>query len=234
VAIGKALAVPPLLLLLDEPFSNLDADLRWRLLDEIKRLHHHLHLTTVLVTHNIGEATYVADRVGVLSNGSILQLAPPHILFACPETLDVARLLYSPNFNLIVGEVVSRADGMTEFTPPDGLPRLQLLQYGIEANSQVSITWQPNDATLALNAAALPRTTTDYWILPAEVVALHFWEGRRLANLNAGTAALRVPVPYSMEIVTGTKVHVMVPKTSIVVFRQADGRRLRPQESLVI
>src|ERR1039457_3776024 len=119
VAIGKALATPPSLLLLDEPFSNLDADLRWRLLDEIKRLRDRLHLTTVLVTHNIGEALYVADRVGVLSGGQILQPAAPGLLFARPASLEFARLLYSPIINTITGELISKIDRMAEFRPLD-------------------------------------------------------------------------------------------------------------------
>ena len=226
VAIGKALATPPSLLLLDEPFSNLDADLRWRLLDEIKRLHDRLHLTTVLVTHNIGEALYVADRVGVLSGGQILQLAAPDLLFARPASLEVARLLYSPILNSITGELISKTDRMAEFRPLDGLPSLQLSQDGKASNNQVVVSWRPNDASLALDAASIPLAVADHWVVPAEVTNLDFWEGRRLATLTASKTVLRVPAPNSIDISSGTKVHVIVPRASIVVFSAADGRRM--------
>jgi ABC-type sugar transport system ATPase subunit len=226
VAIGKALACPPTLLLLDEPFSNLDSDLRWRLLDEIKHIHERLRLTTVLVTHNIGEATYLADRVGILNGGSILQIAAPSALFDRPQSLQVARLLYSPLMNLIGGDLVSLSGARARVTPLNALPELYFSRERETQNERVAISWRPSDATVVPEMSNAPVSTERYWVLAAEVSHIAIWEGRRLATLTASDTTLRVPTPYSSTISCGQRVHVVVPKTSIVVFSAGDSRLL--------
>ncbi|MDG4668425.1 ABC transporter ATP-binding protein [Mycobacterium sp. 236(2023)] len=90
VALARALAIQPRVLLLDEPLSALDAKVRTQLRDEIRRVQLEVGTTTLFVTHDQEEALAVADRVGVMSQGRLEQLAAPAELYANPATPFVA------------------------------------------------------------------------------------------------------------------------------------------------
>jgi putative spermidine/putrescine transport system ATP-binding protein len=93
VALARALAVQPRVLLLDEPLSALDAKVRAQLRDEIRRLQLDVGTTTLFVTHDQEEALAVADRVGVMNQGRLEQLAAPAELYAKPATPFVAEFV---------------------------------------------------------------------------------------------------------------------------------------------
>jgi putative spermidine/putrescine transport system ATP-binding protein len=97
VALARALATEPRLLLLDEPLSALDAQVREHLRDEIRRLQLTLGLTTVLVTHDQHEAMAVADRVAVMRDGVLEQIDPPRALYGTPATPFVAGFVGTVN-----------------------------------------------------------------------------------------------------------------------------------------
>lgn len=90
VALARALAIEPQVLLLDEPLSALDAKVRVQLRDEIRRIQTEIGTTTLFVTHDQEEALAVADRVGVMSVGTLEQLASPSTLYSAPATAFVA------------------------------------------------------------------------------------------------------------------------------------------------
>lgn len=93
VALARALAIEPSVLLLDEPLSALDAKVRTQLRDEIRRVQLEVGTTTLFVTHDQEEALAVADRVGVMSQGRLEQLAPPAEVYANPATAFVAEFV---------------------------------------------------------------------------------------------------------------------------------------------
>ena len=93
VALARALAIQPRVLLLDEPLSALDAKVRTQLRDEIRRVQLEVGTTTLFVTHDQEEALAVADRVGVMSQGRLEQLAAPADLYANPATPFVAEFV---------------------------------------------------------------------------------------------------------------------------------------------
>jgi putative spermidine/putrescine transport system ATP-binding protein len=93
VALARALAIQPRVLLLDEPLSALDAKVRAQLRDEIRRVQLEVGTTTLFVTHDQEEALAVADRVGVISQGKLEQLAAPAELYANPATPFVAEFV---------------------------------------------------------------------------------------------------------------------------------------------
>ena len=98
VALARALAPAPALMLLDEPFSNLDADLRAQMRDEVERILRTTGTTAVFVTHDQEEAFTLADRVGVLQAGRVEQLAPPQQLYHRPATRFVASFVGAADF----------------------------------------------------------------------------------------------------------------------------------------
>ena len=104
VALARALAPRPAILLLDEPFSNLDADLRTHMLHEVYTILRELGTTAVFVTHDHEEAFMVADRVGVLNGGRLEQLSRPEELYHLPATRFVAHFVGKANF--LPGRVV--------------------------------------------------------------------------------------------------------------------------------
>jgi ABC-type sugar transport system ATPase subunit len=101
VALGRAIIREPDIFLLDEPLSNLDADLRARMRAEIVHLHRALGRTTVHVTHDQEEALTMADRIVLLRQGKIEQMGTPEELYRNPSTLFTARFLGRPQINVV-------------------------------------------------------------------------------------------------------------------------------------
>ncbi len=99
VAVARALAAEPRIMLMDEPFGALDPVTRDRLQDLVRGLHERLGLTTVFVTHDMGEALRLADRVAVLDHGRLVRVATPAELVANPDPPVVAAMLDAPRRN---------------------------------------------------------------------------------------------------------------------------------------
>jgi iron(III) transport system ATP-binding protein len=97
VALARAIVVQPTVLLLDEPLSNLDANLREEMRYEIRRLHDEFHITTIYVTHDQAEAMVTSDRIAVMNQGRIEQVDAPRALYARPRTRFVAGFIGRTN-----------------------------------------------------------------------------------------------------------------------------------------
>src|SRR5438067_104589 len=110
VAMGRAIVREPAAFLMDEPLSNLDAKLRVQMRAEISRLHQRLGTTTLYVTHDQTEAITMADRVAVMKDGTLQQLAAPSTLYDDPVNLFVAGFIGSPAMNVVTARL-STADG---------------------------------------------------------------------------------------------------------------------------
>src|SRR5262249_46778494 len=108
VALARAIIRRPQAFLMDEPLSNLDAQLRLQMRIEIKRLQRELAATMLYVTHDQVEAMTMADRIAVMHKGRLQQLASPAELYARPANLFVATFCGSPPMNILAGEI---ADG---------------------------------------------------------------------------------------------------------------------------
>jgi iron(III) transport system ATP-binding protein len=106
VAVARALVLEPLVLLFDEPLSNLDAKLRRRVRDEIRELQQKLDLTVAYVTHDQEEALAVSDRIIVMSNAAIAQVGAPRELYEAPVDLFVADFV--GDANVVTAELVAR------------------------------------------------------------------------------------------------------------------------------
>jgi multiple sugar transport system ATP-binding protein len=110
VAVGRAMVRRPSVFLMDEPLSNLDAKLRVQMRAEIKELHRRLGITFIYVTHDQAEAMTLSDRVAVMLNGNLLQVAPPAAIYSDPIDQRVAEFIGSPKINILDG--VAREGGL--------------------------------------------------------------------------------------------------------------------------
>jgi iron(III) transport system ATP-binding protein len=107
VALARSLVYRPQLLLLDEPLSNLDAKLRIRLRDELRRILKQTGMTGLYVTHDQAEAVVLGDRIGVMRDGNLLQMAPPGEIYNRPADAFVAN--FTGASNVLRGKVLARS-----------------------------------------------------------------------------------------------------------------------------
>ena len=120
VAMGRAIVREPQAFLMDEPLSNLDAKLRVQMRGEIHDLQRRLGVTTVYVTHDQTEAMTLGDRVAVMRDGKLQQVATPQVLYERPVNEFVAGFIGSPSINMIEAELV-RTDGQLSVSFGDHL-----------------------------------------------------------------------------------------------------------------
>jgi putative spermidine/putrescine transport system ATP-binding protein len=118
VALARALIIKPNLLLLDEPFSSLDAKLRKQLRTEFLEVHRNFGITSIFVTHDLEEAFAISDKVAVMNNGHLEQVGSPAGIFSRPKSRFVADFV--GHKNILAGSVASGADGRPVFASTDG------------------------------------------------------------------------------------------------------------------
>jgi iron(III) transport system ATP-binding protein len=141
VALARAIVIKPQVLLLDEPLSNLDANLREEMRFEIRRLHDEFRITTVYVTHDQAEAMVTSDRIAVMNLGRIEQVADPHTLYNKPKTRFVAGFI--GRTNLIEG---NSSNGHIAFGP-FALPSAAL--EGAPSSGKVTVSVRPQSMRLS-------------------------------------------------------------------------------------
>jgi iron(III) transport system ATP-binding protein len=200
VALARALIVEPETLLLDEPLSNLDANLREEMRFEVRRLHDEYRYTTIYVTHDQSEAMTTADLIAVMNHGSIEQLGTPEEIYERPRSEFVARFIGSSNVvtgaaldehRISVAGTVLRGSGGS-FSP--GTPG--------------AISIRQHDIALE---AGEPRGSEEN-VLPATVTRNVFLGGNRDYIVQAADGTqLRVLAPAGQNIPQGSKVRARQP-----------------------
>ncbi|MFB6235187.1 MAG: ABC transporter ATP-binding protein [Halopenitus sp.] len=196
VAIARALAPGPDVLLLDEPMSALDAQLRERLRVQVKRIQSELGITTIYVTHDQEEALAISDRVAVMRDGTTEQVSPPRELYRQPDSRFVAEFV--GDNNVFEGEVVEPpaaelggesppetkgvANGSQVATVRVGAETLRIDAAGrdLAAGDAVTFCVRPEHLTVDADANALTATVESAEFL-GETTRVHLdWQGRDL------------------------------------------------------
>ena len=138
VALARALVTEPRLLLLDDPFSNLEHELRVQMRHDLRILQRKLGITTILVTHDLEDALCIADRLAVVVHGTIRQIGNPTALYDFPNSIEVARFVGVENF--IPGTLKHIESQLIEFFSPDiGMLRWPMRDRPPEGPSVLSI-----------------------------------------------------------------------------------------------
>src|SRR5919201_3807 len=153
VAVARALVVEPQILLLDEPLSNLDANLREEMRFEIRRLHEAFGITTLYVTHDQGEAMVISDRIAVLNAGRVAQVGTADDLYHPPRTRFVAEFIGRTN---VVDGVAASGDTLMH-----GDVRLRVAPAELEPGARVALSIRPHGVKLGVPGdAADPAANT--------------------------------------------------------------------------
>jgi iron(III) transport system ATP-binding protein len=203
VALARALVYSPSVLLLDEPFSNLDAKLRERARAWVKELQSRLGLTTIFVTHDQDEALSMSDRVAVMSAGEVQQIGTPEEIYRRPGNRFVAEFV--GRVNLIEG-VASGGIVAVASSP------LKLEVAGANgASGNVTVAVRPEAVTL-LSAADTSVNGTNTW--DADVRTVAFLGDHYEYEVSAGDLALTV---QSSRLVTGDRIKVQIPPDACAV-----------------
>jgi iron(III) transport system ATP-binding protein len=213
VALARALVVEPQILLMDEPLSNLDANLREEMRFEIRRLHEEFKITTVYVTHDQAEAMATSDRIAVLDRGRLVQVGRPAEIFDRPKTRFVAEFVGKANI------LTGRMDGDGRLVLPDG-SRIRLTGPGAALSGEVAVCLRPHNIMLVADAA----------------------EARDLAdqgyNLFSGTIRRSIyfgdAVDFTVELPSGTTLRVIAPPAQRFDSGQSVNAAVHPNHCVVV
>jgi iron(III) transport system ATP-binding protein len=211
VALARALVYRPSVLLLDEPFSNLDAKLRERARTWLKDLQSALGLTTVFVTHDQDEALSMSDRILVMDRGVILQAGTPEEVYQQPATRFVAEFL--GHCNILTGRVLAHSGhgGTTVAIEPAG-EELTLAELGLPAGQMVDLVLRPESIRLSENGTGGRENT-----FTADVRSMSFLGDHYTYQLDAGGLALSA---RSAVAIHGPRVTVQVPRDACRVIER--------------
>jgi multiple sugar transport system ATP-binding protein len=151
VNIARAIVRRPGLLLLDEPLSHLDGKMRQQMRHEIKRMHHEIQCTTIIVTHDQMEAMSLADRIVIMKDGELQQMGTPLDVYDNPVNEFVAGFIGEPPMNLLLS-VIRQEEGAFLFTFPDSDLRVEVPQRycaSVKDGLKVTLGVRPMDVVVA-------------------------------------------------------------------------------------
>lgn len=208
-ALARAIVREPRLFLLDEPLSNLDAQLRLETRIELKQLHQDLDVTTIYVTHDQEEAMTMADRIAVFMDGNIVQVGTPEEVFNTPTTIDVAAFIGNPPMNLLPGCV----DG--DHLVIDGYD-VHLPDMPSEINGEVVVGIRPGH---------LQINNGEEGIRSSVLLSENLGESM-LLNLNIGTDLVKLRLPYISQFQEGETLHLSFDPGYVHLFDPGTRRRI--------
>ena len=223
VALGRALVKEPLVFLLDEPFSNLDAGLRSRMRTEVKHLHLRLGTTSIFVTHDQEEAMTLSDLIAVMRDGKVVQLGTTRDIYRKPRDLYVATFVGKPKMSLIDG-ALERSNGDVSFVSPDLRVDLgSAAQLGLADGSwdHVALGVRAEDVRVgASGGAPVPGS------FRAAVQLLEPIGSDTFVELGAGDATVVARVAPDAGLTIGESVQASLAPGRIHLFDRERGQRI--------
>lgn len=193
VALARALATKPVLILLDEPFSNLDADRRMRIREEVRAILKTTGSTAIFVTHDQEEAMYMGDRLAVLNQGRLEQIGTPEEIFHTPKTRFVAEFMGNTDF--LPGKIV--ADGIE--TELGVIPQRMALPVG----SEVELALRFDDVDFCLDEKSASMVLARHFKGAYNIYRLRLPSGRLVHAMKRHTERLRPGAPVHITLNPG-------------------------------
>jgi iron(III) transport system ATP-binding protein len=200
VALARAIVHEPGLLLLDEPLSNLDAQLRDDMRGELKRLQSKIGITTVYVTHDQSEALALSDRIAVIERGRISQIGSPQDIYFRPANPFVARFVGATN--LLPGRLLAMSDGRGRVEVLSGRQIQCVVPQRIDDPAAVSVSIRPESIRLSPQPSASDADNC----LPGRVGGVTFLGATRRIDVMSDGVTLQVatasdlPLPADGEV----------------------------------
>jgi len=229
VALGRAIVREPSVFLMDEPLSNLDAQLRVHMRAELKRLQKDLGVTTIYVTHDQVEAMTMADRVALMNKGVLQQCEPPRIMYDRPANQFCAGFIGSPPINLIPCDV---RDGGTLDAGDFRIPVPEQFATPLSQGSAdgVILGIRPQDLHVSHEGVPDASGVVVYRFpsssVPAEVYTTEPLGDATILDLKVGDKLLKALVAATFEGDAGTKVVIGFPPDRIHLFERGSGRAI--------
>ena len=211
VAIARAIVKKPRLLLLDEPFSNLDPWLAENMRSEIKELQQRLNITTILVTHNQIEAMELSDRIAILSNGSLIQCASPQTMYNQPNNLFCAQFLGDVRINTILGSIVNG-----DFISNIGT--FVLKEFQIHSPKTMAVCFRPESIVLGAG---------DY-NLSARITSIYNHGREQILHVDCEKNEIKIltSTNTNSSFYVGQTINIGLKKDSILCFNAITGDRI--------
>ncbi len=225
VATAKAIVRDPELFLMDEPLSDLDADLRERLRAEITNLQKRLGTTMVFVTHDQTEAMTMGDKIAVMKDGEIQQIGSPDEIYNQPNSSFVARFVGSPPMNFFEGKLTAK-NGRTHLSTDRFDLRLEG-EFSIESGEQ-------RDVVAGVRPHQLDVDTGDDGgaNFQAEVFAVEPLGKETIVTLEFKQQKLKALAPADFRPRVGDRVSVTLRGENLHLFDRGTGERLNPTEGV--
>jgi multiple sugar transport system ATP-binding protein len=220
VAVGRAMVRHPAVFLMDEPLSNLDAKLRVQMRSEIKDLHRRLGVTFIYVTHDQAEAMTLSDRVAVMLEGALLQVAAPREMYADPDDRRVAEFIGSPKINML--GAIMREQGLLDVGG-------SVLAIDCARPAGAALTLGIRPEAFRLSERSGPGTLTGAARL-VEHMGSDLFVHLDVPGVTEPVIA-RLPAERAPQIVSGQPLSLAVAPDRVLLFG-ADGKRLRPQAAV--
>jgi multiple sugar transport system ATP-binding protein len=221
VALGRAIVRQPQVFLLDEPLSNLDAQLRDGTRTELKQLHQQVGITTIYVTHDQVEAMTLADRIVVLNQGRIQQIDEPQAVYARPANRMVAEFLGNPPMNILTATYTGTAFQVGEQTLSCPAIVAQQLQPAVGQCFELGI--RPEHLQIAVTGD-FNVTATVVEPLGREILVL-----AALPASGGATQTLQIQAPPTQRIRAGDCLPLQVDFEQLFVFDPGTGNVLYPR-----
>ena len=215
VALARAIVREPLLFLMDEPLSNLDAQLRLQTRLELMALHERLGITTIYVTHDQVEAMTMGHRIVVMRGGHIQQIGKPGDVYDTPANTFVATFMGAPPMNLIPGEL-SGANGGTRFVR-DGYELAVSSDMGIDGAALAAAS---GPAQLGIRPEHLDLGPAEADGIPGVVRFLEPVGSDLFVSVEVGDNAVQVRQPPDRRVATGENVRLTFDPARSHIFDQ--------------
>ena len=219
VALGRAIVREPDVFLLDEPLSNLDAKLRAHMRTELQRIHDRIGVTTVYVTHDQKEAMTMADRIAVLNDGVLQQVAEPETAYHHPTNEFVATFLGSPAMNVFDASVTRRADEYLVTHAGVDITRVPVAAVDGELDDTVRFGARPEDVRIA--------TQPSDGELGATASITEYQGKENFVHLEFEGIELTARVPPDTQAGRGERVGLTVDPEAVYLFDPETGRSLK-------
>jgi iron(III) transport system ATP-binding protein len=219
VALARAIVHEPRLLLLDEPLSNLDAQLRDEMRSELKRLQHKIGITTVYVTHDQSEALALSDRLAVIDHGEIIQIGSPHDIYFRPANPFVARFVGATN--LLPGRLTDRSGGRGRAEVLDGRAIECAVPQPIADATAISVSIRPESIRLKRQQDGAPPAG-DNW-LPGRISGVTFLGAAHRIDVVCDEVTLQVSAPSDLPLPSDPDVWLVFAPDAAVALPGREG-----------